>query len=883
MKRILILSSLILCLGLLYRAVRADDPAINLSQSSGAFAPQLVADAEGDLHAVWRDTQFGFMYSRSQEGVWDAPLAANLPFIEEVRRVDTFELLDTTYFTPLLLADEFGNMHGFWLDDDRTLLHSQIGIDNVPRWRQIGSVTTIAHKVLDFDAAIGTNGTLLLAYVSTAQVADGLYTTTRLRNNIRWSAAVLQYESDYYRATLPEEVDVMLSHEVSNNHTVVVWDDPLLERLYYLDSADNGITWQELQTVDSRQSNDSLASPRPAELIVAQVGDEIHLVWQAGHASLNCTLFHQWSGDNGVSWGRSTIETGFTTCPDDKHLLMSAAGTPWLFIVWEDKMYQLVWDDDQWSTIQSFPELDQFIDPERVRAVQFRCRQPLIVADVLMTIGCDQQMVDRKPVFHDIWLTQHPLESLTFAFKASVWADPSIVVNEVAQVESLKLLPHATRGRIHAYWSEGGNLPSDQRIYYSSFDGSNWTNPATILQSPTGQTNQVSMALDGEGGIYAAWRGGTDGQIYTSRTDAVRAATASEWKSPVPLPAPNHGGSNPQIAVDTTTGRISLVFAIEVNEERGIYISHSFDQGESWTAPRVIANGASIGWDRVTKPQLLVSPSGRYHLMWHNETSPAGIGTLSLHYAYSDDGVEWKELSIMTDAPASWSRQLNRGEHIFQVWQVQDDLWYRESLDDGETWSRVESVSRLSAPLMAFDVTLDAAGELNVVQVTDSAEIQHLRRQNGRWQVLDRSEFDTAAFDPAGQMAIARLAETHLVAVQSGSGVDGEVVSDTPALLYTQRELIVKAAVSTPSSPVSTLQRPTPTPEPEAESEAMIVTTESLTAATTTFPVQPDPGVSLPFVGTLPNNLASILSIAIVPAFLLVAIAVVVLTRGRSD
>ena len=889
-KRIVILTFLLISIGLLRPAMSAaEETTRNISRSSGAFAPRIAADPNGDLHAVWQDEQLGFVYSRSVDGEWGQPQAANLPFIEEQRAQDTFELVGTTYFAPHLLIDSVGNLHGFWVNDDGTLFHSQTELDEVLNWRAVvPRAFELAENVLTFDAIVGADDQLLAAYVSSDDASDGgsgLYTMSRLSTNRQfWSDVQPQYASSYYRATEPEEVHINLAQNVESGQTVLVWDDPLLERVYYRDSADNGVTWDKIQTVDSRQSGDALASPRPADMVVALSGEQIHLVWHAGHTSIDCTLYHQWSANGGASWRRNTIETDYFVCPDSKTLLTSSDGMPWLLATWQGKMHQVVWVGTRWSTVEPLVALDQFTDAERVRTVQYACRQSLVVNDVLTTIGCDEQIVDNQPVYHDIWLTQQPLDSLAFAFKEVVWQEPTNLSAEIDHLADLKLLPEGETN-LHAYWSEGGDIPSEQQIRYAAYNGLGWTAPATILQSPTGQTQQPSMAFDTDGRIYAAWRGDTDGQIFVSRTESTRASSASEWKAPIALPEPNRGSSEPQIAVGAD-GRISIVYVIEVNEDRGVYISHSTDQGETWTQPLAIVKGANVGWERITKPNLIVSGTGRYHLTWHNETGPAGVGTRSLHYASSEGGASWGELSVITDVPATWSRQLGVGEHLYQVWRVRDEIAYRESLDDGATWSRVELVSRLTSPLRSFDVTVDASGELNVVQVTDSAEIQHLRRQNGRWQVVDRSGFNTAIFDPDRPMAIAAFKNEKLVALQVGAAADNETATAASALLFTERTLTVDPATELSWTD---LLRPNVTPVPEVDPGPLVVvalpTVEPLpTASTVEFATEPTQGVALPIIGALPSSGPLLLALAVIPSLLLIGgIATIVLVRMRRN
>ena len=76
-----------------------------------------------------------------------------------------------------------------------------------------------------------------------------------------------------------------------------------------------------------------------------------------------------------------------------------------------------------------------------------------------------------------------------------------------------------------------------------------------------------------------------------------------------------------------------------MNDNRGIYLVQSKDQGKTWSEPIQAFNGAATGFDVVGSPSLLVSENGNLHLMWTKQLLRADdfSQSLALYYARSED------------------------------------------------------------------------------------------------------------------------------------------------------------------------------------------------------------------------------------------------------
>jgi hypothetical protein len=100
--------------------------------------------------------------------------------------------------------------------------------------------------------------------------------------------------------------------------------------------------------------------------------------------------------------------------------------------------------------------------------------------------------------------------------------------------------PNALLGLLYAAWKGAG---SDERIWYSSFDGTSWA-PQAALPSPIFTSMGPSLAAFGNNLLWAAWKGGDgDERIWYSSFDG------TSWAPQQVLPSPLASSVGPSIAV----------------------------------------------------------------------------------------------------------------------------------------------------------------------------------------------------------------------------------------------------------------------------------------------------------------------------------------------
>jgi hypothetical protein len=102
------------------------------------------------FHTIWIDEFDGYVYAQSNDGeLWSTPIPVSFPFQDE----DTL---------PLLLPDQLGYIHAFWMDDDDVLYYSRVlapDFGNPGAWQ---GIVALAESALELDAVIDNVGNLHL-------------------------------------------------------------------------------------------------------------------------------------------------------------------------------------------------------------------------------------------------------------------------------------------------------------------------------------------------------------------------------------------------------------------------------------------------------------------------------------------------------------------------------------------------------------------------------------------------------------------------------------------------------------------------------------------------------------------------------------------------
>ncbi|MCB9007751.1 MAG: exo-alpha-sialidase [Ardenticatenaceae bacterium] len=803
------------------------DP-INISGSGAASEPSLSQDTNGTYHLFWRDEFAGILYTNGDGQTWSDPVSPRFPFSEPPFGAlgdDGFE----GFFSPSVFVDPQNRAHALWVNEDDEMFYSRSGVADITAssagWT---GPQLLARNVFNYLIAAGENGRLHLLYVAvrpTDTVEPGIIYRYSDDGGAVWSTPGNVYASDYYRTITPGEANIHLMAGDGSN-VFAVWDNRDLDTVFIARSTDNGETWDEPRAVDQRLAEDPVDSTGPSQINLLVNGSDVNVTWRASHGEEQCAQYVQQSADSGATWSDTQlVHEGEINCPEDGRFVQGVNGLLFLISTLEDTVYMQAQDGEQWSRPIEQAPLANFTDPATYRNVRFGCHQTDITPENrLLVIGCGSSNDD------DIWQISRPLgtiENWSSRFvPTSVWSQPVAVAT--AEVQMLQ--PHLVVGgdsRLHAFWSQSENpvatgrisnplnIPGNQ-IFYSRFDAGVWSAPRPVLQSPNGsQADYPAVATDRQGSLFVAWAGNQPNGIYFSRSLADRAASVTEWITPQLLPAPRESATWPSMVSDGES-TIYVAYTIPLNEDRGIYLTRSEDNGDSWSDAILAFDGIAANWDLIGPVSLSRSLDGTLHLLWTRWTQIPEMQAVALAYARSeDDGQTWSEPEIVTEEPLLGSSLLAVQERfVHRTWTGLIDgrpvIWHQFSEDGGITWG---STGRIVDPgLISGPTALIADQNENpiIVQLAETNAGQLVLQEwvwtVDRWVAGDRRTLQDTAVNAD---AIAAIADPKgQIAVMYGSLIteDATLIDE---IIFTGRQWQVDESQPT-RTPLPTL---TPTPE----------------------------------------------------------------------
>lgn len=793
-------------------------PPVNLSQSGLATAPQMVTDATGVTHVLWQEEGLDrFVYTREVEGGWLEPRVIPLPFALG----SAFEVPGEplTFAAPVLATDSTNIIHAFWIDAEGALMYSRVAADAFESLNAWTTPVLLASSGLAPAVAVSSDDTIHLSYIRPTEsesTPPGIFYRAAAAGG-NWSDPLALYSSRYLRALTVEaaNLEIEASREGDQTTVYVAWTDPVLEKVFFTRSENSGQSWEEAMVVDERQLGDRSEISGPSNVILDSRGSTVLLLWQAGHGQEVCQQWFKSSSDRGATWEDATAILGqFVTCPSTSQLLAEGTGPILLLSIVEGQPYLLAWDGERWSDPQLQEALAAFVNPETFRTVRVECYRAQHQNDQLIVVGCG---VDRGT---DIWSTERAVQDVEQWFDATKgWVEPELIASSDTPFSELQLLAVAD-GQLHAFWNQPETGSQNTAIFYSGWDGIRWTPPEAILRSPAGNAGAPTIVQLPDNQYFAAWAS-DDGQIYGSRARLGEQLTlfqARDWSSPRPLlPAAVKEVYAPAVVVDAASGIIHLVFAVRINESRGLYKMTSEDQGNSWSDVDQLFDARAAGWEAVGAPKISVSGNGTLDILWAQQRLQ-GNGKLtseSLHAARLDGISPTMEVQTVAEAEAIWYDVASfRGGIVHQFWQEASSrgtlLWHRQSTDGANSWSVPTIPSSIAGtPAMAQD----EAGGVHLLQLSDKL-LEHWK-----WEGAEPVTNETARLNSLGLVEDAAAA---LSSVAKTLYVIGTQATESPESLTTEYGLFAlggpieirptgEVALPPPTTPASS---PTPATTP---------------------------------------------------------------------
>jgi hypothetical protein len=842
---------------------------VNLSHGGAASSPVILAQPDGSLRAFWWDRFDGLTLAEGTGvtvTVWSEPQPVPIlvPQPPEPGVPATVEPIPIGSM-PRLVSDSSGTVHAFWLGepDEETraqpLLHARLPSGETD-W---STPTTVAPSTVGFDVIADVTGTLHLAYITAveqATAAAGVYYRSSDNNGQSWRRAEPIDQSRYLRLLTPETAWVRLAADgASGLH--VTWDDPNLEQSVLVTSSDGGATWTAPQAI-----GDAKERSQRGRVVPVPAGETL-LLWEAEPSEGACSLFQAPVAEllaETSSAGQQVLEE-LTACPQNERfvpvgdaqvLMMAGSGS--------DTLTLAAWNGEEWSkpTQLSF----SFEDPELGRQVYLSELQAALTepsssqgegpaSGTLVIAGTDQA--------GDVWAAGSQVSALELVFAPPPpWSTPESFSGD-EMVPSLPAVAADAEGRLHVLWSEASDRAEPGTVLlYARWDGARWTDPTNVLQSAEGKADQPALTVVGDR-LHAAWISGQNSGVSYSSAFTSDAHTAAGWSEPQCLPGPLAAKSWPEIEADAD-GVLHVVYAVPLNEGRGIYYTRSEDGGENWSEARQVFDAAAAGWAMADYPRLAVDIQGLLHVAWVRAALPGSGPAGGVYYARSLDGGEtWTEAVAVVEGAHAWPLVAVSAPGQVQVlWNEangQRAWWYRGSADGGETWTRPERVPGFGTVPGPAGLIAEGNGALHLVGLgqEDNGEwaLRYATWDGDRWSLPEMFPLNLEKVEPgvtAGLLPALRRLE-----VIFRAELEGEVGTTQLGLWHTGRLVPTVAVTPVPTfvpRPAVTLS-PTPVLAPDPTSAP------GLSSAPT-----PTAGGSLPL--PLPLLLAGGLAVLIVAGVL---------------
>jgi hypothetical protein len=348
---------------------------------------------------------------------------------------------------------------------------------------------------------------------------------------------------------------------------------------------------------------------------------------------------------------------------------------------------------------------------------------------------------------------------------------------------------------------------------YARWNGIEWSSPVPVITELGGFPTSPSLAMDAEQRLLLTWIDGNTGDILSSWAKAERAQFPREWSVPMVLPSPSGTNDSPAMIVDAS-GRMVVVYAVAINESRGIYLTQSTGLGAQWGTPQLVFDAAAAGWDRVNQPRLALTENGVLHVLFSRYPARLEEESASLYYSQSaDGGVNWTVPELVSEQVVEWSYLAAAPQNgLHRFWTEDDDILHQYSQDGGITWSPQTTVSDAGLPTSHPAVDVDWESNVHLLQ-TNSDDVEYMDEwlwSTGRWRLVETKKISVPKKDEitrvqTGVTANGKLyALLHFTYINTDEEIESELISLDRTVELSTESPPFTALVNVPLEPIST-------------------------------------------------------------------------------
>jgi hypothetical protein len=500
------------------------------------------------------------------------------------------------------------------------------------------------------------------------------------------------------------------------------------------------------------------------------------------------------------------------------------------------------WDGQTWT--QPSEVNLSFYDSTSRRIINLGCLAIVLNGPGAGVVGCSD---------NDVWAARSTVEldGLSAALKSN-WTPIEIISSGDGQAapDGLPVIAADAQGYFYAAWSQADRAGSTS-LYAATWSGPHWSRPVqltftsdTSLGATSSELSQPSLVTDDTGKLHVVWSNKASGAIQYSWVYAHDAASSPAWAAPLNLPAPTASTAWPDIAVAPNGEAVYVMYAVPINERRGIYLVRSKDGGINWSQPETVFDAVAADWATADKPRLAYDAnSNTLHVVWLRTNLLSNTPPRAIYYSRStDDGATWSQPLRIAEGDVDWPQLVAAGNgQVYIAWNqasVQSRLtpstpwsvWGQFSPDNGERWTGASVVRGFELVSGPIGLTADNGGRLYLAAISASTNDESALLYT-EWNGQNWNERETLGL---GQNVAAGNAAAVAIAPQSGyiglalrewmwqDNLTGQFVIDgarrsitpielTPAPTFTPQPVVTSAPTPTPN------QTPTPETRPVAD------------------------------------------------------------------
>lgn len=355
----------------------------------------------------------------------------------------------------------------------------------------------------------------------------------------------------------------------------------------------------------------------------------------------------------------------------------------------------------------------------------------------------------------------------TLAQSDTGWSDPELIYETVEPIDAPFLSSDRT-GVTHLVWREtqrDTDLPDTrlEAIFYTN-DLDSLLGQGRDIVAMSGLIGPI-VAGDAGGLVHLVWRG-PDNTLYYSQSSTTSARSALSWADPGAISVSN---ANAHILVDPE--RVAHVVFPGTPAMGGTYYTRYDVDNDAWIAPVMISLTAS---DQTSADftRIAIGPDGKLHVVWSEYLLPEGWPPTGIYYAQSADGGEtW---SRATELEGKGGVQGNiavdsRGR-VHVAWNRMVGIggrYHRWSNDGGLSWSPIAEVApaKHGGTEGPPQLAIDSADTLHMLMTYDGCA-WYARWVNGVWsepKCISGREAMASGYIEEPAMSIANGNELHAV------------------------------------------------------------------------------------------------------------------------